>query len=751
MKSFKKRFYAVAVTVFVVGVAAIVAVVLFARTGVSAVHAQVQQFPNPSIATISGSGAAEYDITLPSDGPFANDFQIQLCIYSSNGTTNPYVCFTSPLASQSIDGAATGQWKVTASGASTLSNTGNWSEWGWSGSANEMVTQGGGNASITIIKGNPLPAGVIITNLKIGMEISEDSQGQLVGTTDYGNYIWGLPCAPISNAYGQSIPSGEYDPGSMGALFVGGSPYSTDSGQIWSAHSKDCDNAFDPDDARVYMSDDMLDAAGTSNNIPTTFNTSQTVTNGSDGNPLEITVKNTGASAWTSDQSTVIAGSQQPGSTCDGPGGAEPSTSDAVGTSCTVSLSNYSNVFELQHVSGSFGVGSNPAQYSQVSQQTCTVSSTQACSNSSCSDQESCEAPVSGYCTVRSCSESMCRPAEFGGCGGTWESGCGSTWGNSIQCSTTGGDSNVEPGQSVAFKLNSLTAPATPGAYTETWQMEDGPGNPFGSQMPVSITVGNVATTTPTSTTVATGTITVTSEDAVTNGPVNAAWDITDLGSGPLPATDPSILNYDGDVCDWVGNELCHGSSQTYVNQPAVNTATPSSSYGSVTMLTNKITLYNPADSALYSFNSVRMTPIAQKKIGVIDALLSLTKSIFDSTAEAFVLQQPAMQTLTAAGAVNYTILWNPIANIAVSSTNPLSLTSTQGSSTSGQVQISNTGAPGSTLTWTTTSDSSWLTATPSADASGLTNDNSGNDASEMVTINAASQPVGSYTGHITF
>lgn len=130
MKSFKKRFYAVAVTVFVVGVAAIVAVVLFARTGVSAVHAQVQQFPNPSIATISGSGAAEYDITLPSDGPFANDFQIQLCIYSSNGTTNPYVCFTSPLASQSIDGAATGQWKVTASGASTLSNTGNWSEWG---------------------------------------------------------------------------------------------------------------------------------------------------------------------------------------------------------------------------------------------------------------------------------------------------------------------------------------------------------------------------------------------------------------------------------------------------------------------------------------------------------------------------------------------------------------------------------------------------------------------------------------------
>ena len=759
-------------------------------------------------------------------------------------------------------------------------------------------------------------------------------------------------------------------------------------------------SAFAPGDAvnqTFSYGNTVASADLTSDNIPATFNPSQIITTGTDGSPVAIVVKNTGNIPWDSDRSTLTSSVGD----CDQATGVDyvcPDQSRGGGTSCTVSYNNYSDNVELSHVLGSFTASSNTVEYSQPTQYTCTLTTIA----SGCGQYGSCYGGNGGACGMGTCNV----PTQLGGCGGQWVPSCINPYSYGVYAEASSGDPNVEPGATATFTLNSLAAPAAPGAYTETWQMESN-GSTFPNPMPIVITVngatsalptstpgaistvsitsitpnpatnqitvvgtansgqypsgidcpaplkngigerqfagrmvadgyqidggtggtgsyaltqtvqgvngscatdaipyqytfsftdntdiaslasgshamtvcaggwasdGNpgVACSTPTSFTVqaaaapailqlsthsinlsgsglngqniqvtnagpatsqmswsatptvswlsvgpdvnpvpvnggtsqtvnimansagltpgvhlgfitfaatstvdgkslssqnltvsydvagaasavATGTITVTSENAATNGPVNAAWDMTDLGSGPLPATDPSILNYDGDVCDWVGNELCHGSSQTYVNQPAANTATPSASYGSVTMLTNDITLYNPADSALYSFNSVRMTPIAQKKIGVIDALLSLTKSIFDSTAEAFVLQQPAMQTLTATQPVNYTILWNPIANIAVSSTNPLSLTSTQGSSTSGQVQISNTGAPGSTLTWTTTSDSSWLTATPSADASGLTNDNSGNDASEMVTINAASQPVGSYTGHITF
>jgi len=473
---------------------AVFAVVGFIELPHHSAKAQAQTYPNPSIATYdsrSSSGdAADYTLSLPSDGPFTNDFKLELCLYNYNGAKS--LCFTSPWATQSLTGAATGAWTVNGSDEPLFTSaTGNWSVWGFPGAADSLVNHndnGADTASFTVIQGAALPTGEVISNLKLGLQLSEDDTGSLMNSTAYDDQ--GLPCATHV-----ADPTGNDDPGSLGAGYVGGAAYNTMSSQIWAAHTADCDNSFDPDVARMYMSDDLFNAVGVSNNISsTTFNVSSTLTNGFNGSPLEITVQNTGSVPWTSDQPTVIAGSQS--GTCDGASGSEPLASDPVGTSCTASINNSSYAIRLQHISGSFGVGANPASYSQVSQQTCTVTGTQSCSVSSCTDEPLCVSQ-SGYCSVGSCDETHCpMPSDFGGCGGTWMNGCGGTWGNTVQCTTTGGDPNVEPGKSAQFKVNSLTAPTTTGSYKETWQMENN-GNPFGSQIIIPIVVTSSAQQSP--------------------------------------------------------------------------------------------------------------------------------------------------------------------------------------------------------------------------------------------------------------
>lgn len=172
-------------------------------------------------------------------------------------------------------------------------------------------------------------------------------------------------------------------------------------------------------------------------------------------------------------------------------------------------------------------------------------------------------------------------------------------------------------------------------------------------------------------------------------------------------------------------------------------------------MLNSSISLLN--GSSPYALKSIQLAPIAQKQGGLINTMLSLTKSVFGSTAEAFTIPpaNPLAQTLSPGSTAAFVILWNPIANIAVSPA-AMPLTAAAGGTASGQVQVSNTGAPGSTLTWSSsiayTNGSGWLSVSPASDATGLTNGASGN-ASENATItaNAAGLAVGTYTGTVTF
>ena len=214
------------------------------------------------------------------------------------------------------------------------------------------------------------------------------------------------------------------------------------------------------------------------------------------------------------------------------------------------------------------------------------------------------------------------------------------------------------------------------------------------------------------------GTVIVTSTNSQTGTPVPASWEI------PGPTVGSVTVDLQGS-----------GTSQTYSNQPA----------GTYTI--------NPTTSRpdLYALNSVKLASPVQKD----GSMLALLKNMFISTAEAWNVASGTAQTLQSGSTDRFDVKWDPIANIDVaSSTSPtLALSVQAGSATSGQVKVTNTGAAGSTLTWTTSSSAPWLSASPASDSTGLTNNANGDYNFENVTINAnaAGLAVRTYTETIDF
>jgi hypothetical protein len=292
------------------------------------------------------------------------------------------------------------------------------------------------------------------------------------------------------------------------------------------------------------------------------------------------------------------------------------------------------------------------------------------------------------------------------------------------QCGNNYWSNDYQYSFNVPIDTSSLSA----GTHTLYLEATDGAGTATTS---FQFTVGAVAPTANTST------ITVLSENSSTGGPVEASWDIAAGSSYAYPGGT--------DIC--ADGAVCNGSDQTYTDQPAVDAS--GNSGVTYTMDPSSIVAASPA---LYTLKSVQRVPIAQKKIGIIDELLSFTKNMLGSTAEAYTipLGNPLAQTLTPTSTVSYIILWAPVANITVTSTNPLVLTSTLGSSTSGQAQIANDGAPGSQISsWyikgiTYTNGNGWLSVTPTSTASPL---NQGD--SENVTINVNSTGLSAGTTYI--
>ena len=258
------------------------------------------------------------------------------------------------------------------------------------------------------------------------------------------------------------------------------------------------------------------DAQYVSTNIPPTFNPSQNIGVGTDGNPLEITVRNTGGSTWHANGATTAVSESGSCSASLLPSDTYvcPSASAAAGSQCTVNVENWGSDFSLQHIPGSFTPGTDPAQYANPTQYICTVGAV-SCSNNTpscdvskavCENTGSCVAASPGG-LVGTCTDvtTCLNPVSSGGCaafsGSTFWSfagACNGTW-TSTDNLAVAGNADTAPLQDAQFKLNTLTAPAASGNYTDTWQIYDpgqlSGGTTFGHQMPIPLTVQSTSYT----------------------------------------------------------------------------------------------------------------------------------------------------------------------------------------------------------------------------------------------------------------
>lgn len=788
------------ILLFGLGIFAVGVGISFSVAGV--LHAQAQALTVPTVSqAFNGTGGELY---LSSSGPFTHDFRYKICFYDtmdSNGW-GP-TCATSPLASQVNSG---GTWTDENDGRNAYSstNTGDWSYWNWPGHSDEM-----GEITISIIDAGPLAAGTTLNNVQLGLELAEDNSGGLVETNTnlpIDNCIQvftpiggGWSPTAYSYTYGDNCDKGpSQTPDAFRAYFnsqvgkrtlsmtdnfpssiVAGTPVPSPTISVKNGGDVITDPNWTIAVTGAGTGTCEIDTGGYGYNDSPNINLHPWKTGNATPPPSytctvpiaatakDIYLTHTGAFTTPSPLNYVEAGTMVtsitpaytfktdnsnpafndksanpfaffiptafaiicPPSSCDGGGGPPPPpiiihvpTSTYISYSPLLQIStNATAAFNIPNLTAPV----TPNNYTETwtfhdqlgtfqgGTLTWPITVTPAASAPTVTLTANPTTVTLGQSTTLTITTT-----------------------NATACTGSGSWIGSQPTSGTVSVTPSTTGTAT---YTITCT---GPG-PGSAKSSASVTVNAPS--------VLTGTVTVANENSVYPSiPVLAKWNIVDTGS----ATILPFPGYDGDICDESGI-TCEGYSQTYKNQPALDKGDASVSYGTVTMPRPSITLANTASSSLYAFNSIQVVPVAsQEKIGTINAMLSLAKTIFGSTAEAFTIPpaNPLSQTLLPAGTTNFIVLWNPIAGIAVSSS-PLSVSSTAPSGASGQVQIVNTGAPGSTLKWTASSGSSWLSVTPSADATGLTNSASGKDASESVTINAnpAGLPVGLNTGTITF
>jgi hypothetical protein len=495
--------------------------------------------------------------------------------------------------------------------------------------------------------------------------------------------------------------------------------------------------------ASVSLGVDSMGAKESANNIPTSMTVSQQVTAGTDGGPLSITMKNTGSWPWGLYFSSSTQDTGTPTGTC-APGTDEPPSGSPAGATCSVLATITSDDYFLAHVPSSFSIASEtiPVTYTNVTKTTTYTPQQNKTVTMPCGDPPPGYTPPSSFLHLMNTAfaEGPTGGGGYGGSGGpqlcNYNVVVPEYW--TVSYSGGGYQDAIPPGGTVTYPISSITAPAATGTYDEQWQMQTDPtGDPFGAPFILPITVG-AGGSTPTST----GTITVTSENSVNGSPVVSSWDVLDGST---------------DLC---GNQSCVSQQQTFPNIPLGITATIEATPGSA--------------GAGFSLREVEEQPaIAERKNFELGDIFALSKNLLfgvanaqeycgytTSSSQCAIPNPPSLGTnsltpTASASTDNFVVLWDPIANMAVnSSTNPsISLSASAGTSATGQVQVSNDGKTGSTLTWSENAGASWLSAAPSSDNSGLTNTAPGIDATEVATItaNTSGLSVGQYTAEIDF
>ncbi len=551
----------------------------------------------------------------------------------------------------------------------------------------------------------PLPAGTVLNNVTVTLYPVE--------------YDFNVP---VDNAMNPSCWN-PYDD-------AVGVPGTTPIGGGWSNGAFDKWNNASTDGflLQIQAGATTYDAQPVGSNLPTTVSPSQVTTIGTDGNPLEITMKNTGTSFWPSTRTNTIQGT--PSGTCqvstngDGILNAPASTTANYGASCTVNYVYAGTLDALAHTSGSFTPSPDPMQYTKIVPITATWVAPTSTTIQRCTTGGAIQAPAAindAHGGLIPTAYASALPVNGGG----------------IKCFpatviipahyeyAANGASVVAPGDTAQFMLKSLTAPAQTGSYTETWQMGQG-GAAFGTPFSTVITVG------------AGGTLVVTSTNIVTGGPVAGSWNVF---GGSLTATSTNLTHA-------VYSNISFGAGN------AVNLQTI------------------PVAASGYALDSVRYSNIAEASSGGKGLLAALRSAFamrafaatsqatsaivcdwsayyYDSSAGMYACSggpSPSVTLTPTQSTATSVIMWYPIAAMAV---NPTSLI--LNGSGAGTITVQNTGAPGSSLHWTATTTATWFSLSPAA----ATTTNSATEqgttgATAPLTVTASpSLPAGRYSGTV--
>lgn len=695
----------------VMAVAAI-AIVTYVRVPVAKTNAQTTSgAPAVSLSFITADGStsgrvAGIKITNSSGDSFTEDFQLTICVTSVNYSGQS--CATTPWASESNGSNA-------------------WSNWIWPDYNNGLNTSDPGLVTISV-NTKALPQGERLDNVVLGLGVSESNGGPL-----NSNILSATPCD-----YGFTPAGG----GS--SSFVYGHTYG------------DCsrDNSWYPDIVQVGIKatvTKIFSAQETATNIPATFAPAQTITTGTDGAPLFITMKNT-ASPWASSFTSKDIDGTQSG-TCDyayksnnGVKNAPVSGSDNE-SQCSVSTDITSSDFALVHSGSSFSISpeSIPITYHNVTKTTTYYAASFQTIDEPCASggllNNNLNFLPSGVKRIFSflvksvfaavqqrsdgyCSKNVRIPA-------SWD----------VSYSGGGYSYSVRYGESVTFPISSITAPSAPGTHKETWQMQQG-GTSFNDPFVKEITVSNTATV------VANGTLNVSSTNAATGALVASSW----IATGPttVSSTNQESASYTVPVKD--GN----GNAATYDLIPTDGSA--GSQYSLNVVKQAPIVANAKQNIVSRAFTALRnaVTSVALANTSCIPSVY-----VFDSSANTYTCSGgavPAASVDPKTNTVSFVILWDPIPAMSIA---PASLDLGTSGATSGSVTVQNTGAPGSALAWTSSVTYSggatgWLTpetasgaVTNAAGQSG-TSGNTGT-ASFALTAAASSMATGTYTANVKF
>lgn len=265
---------------------------------------------------------------------------------------------------------------------------------------------------------------------------------------------------------GVQVAEGDYSCLSNNPSAPGNQVFTSGGWSTWSSsgESQDC--------ARVALratAAAAYDAVKQSDNIPTSFNTGQTLNVGSDGNPIKVVMLNKGAT-WISDQHAVLGPGAGTGCNVDSDGDGvldSPSQTGVLGSSCAVQYNYYSSQVLLSHQPSSFVMAPESVYYAN---------------------------PVTITRTLnQDCVDITPDPPSGGGGGG----GGGGKKAvlmsedpvaaiDPVTCTrfvdiSYSAPVNISNGQTANFFIDHMTAPGTANTYSETWQMNDGP---FGTPSP---------------------------------------------------------------------------------------------------------------------------------------------------------------------------------------------------------------------------------------------------------------------------